>query len=160
MVYRSIKRFSYQNLYATIKRQAIKTDERALDKRARKNNDAISTPVLLTSESSVRVARAISCYAEKSDQLSLDAEDALLTEESTSGETTSQQVPSDPMFTLFMNLNKSLGAMADSMLSMNQSLKLLRSEPSDDDPDSKTSKTCSTDVMSASDGGQGNRSLL
>lgn len=98
--------------------------------------------------------------AEKSDQLSLDAEDALLTEESTSGETTSQQVPSDPMFTLFMNLNKSLGAMADSMLSMNQSLKLLRSEPSDDDPDSKTSKTCSTDVMSASDGGQGNRSLL
>ena len=91
---------------------------------------------------------------QKSDQLSLAAEEALLTEESTSRETTSQQVPSDPMFTLFTNLNKSLGAMADSMLSMNQSLKRLRSEPSDatdDDPASKKSKTCSTDVMSASE---------
>jgi len=58
--------------------------------------------------------------AEKADQLSLDAEDALLNDESTSSETTSRQDPSDSMFTMIANVNKSLGTMADSLLAMNQ----------------------------------------
>lgn len=51
--------------------------------------------------------------------------EVLLNEELTSCETTSWEVPSDPMFPLFANLNKALSAMAESMLAMNQLLKCL-----------------------------------
>ena len=81
----------------------------------------------------------------------LDALEALLNEESTSCETTSWEVPSDPMFPLSANLNKSLGAMAESMLAMNQLLKCLCSEPSNATDDDPACKTCSMDALSASE---------
>ena len=97
--------------------------------------------------------------AEKADQLSLDAEDALLNDESTSSETTSRQDPSDSMFTMIANVNKSLGTMADSLLAMNQWLYHLHSEPrktTDGELHCKKSKKSSTDVINASDNNDNN----
>ena len=94
----------------------------------------------------------------------LDVLEALLNEESTSCETTFWEVPSDPMFPLFANLDKSLGAMAESMLAMNQLLKCLCSEPSNATDDDPACKTCSMDAFSASEGDgedwQGHQRLL
>ena len=94
----------------------------------------------------------------------LDALEALLNKESTSYESTFWEVPSDPVFPLFANLNKSLGAMAESMLAMNQLLKCLCSKLSNATDDDPACKTCSMDALSASEGDgedwQGHQSLL
>ena len=56
------------------------------------------------------------------------------------------------MFSMLQNVNKTLGAMADSILNMNQSLKRLHPSNTDDQLDPKRRKYSSKDEMSASDG--------
>ena len=58
----------------------------------------------------------------------------------------------DPIYGIIDNVNKSLGAMADSLLAMNQSLKRLNSSDAHDQQKSKRRKNNSKDDMSASDG--------
>ena len=113
----------------------------------------------------VSVARAISCarnsravgrvsfkfvMANINDHtLSTELEDALLNEDPDKTRTTANQ---DPMFSMLQNINKTFGAMADSILNMNQSLKRLHPSNTDDRLDPKRQKHSSKDEMSASDG--------
>ena len=83
--------------------------------------------------------------------LSTEAEDALLNDDHDPKEklpTTSHQ---DPMFSMLQNVNKTVAAMADSILHMNQSLKRLHSSNTGDHLDPKRPKYSSKDDMSASD---------
>lgn len=79
--------------------------------------------------------------------LSTEAEDALLNNDQALS--TAHQ---DPMFNMLQKVNKILGAMADSILNMNQSLKRFHPSNRDDQPDPKRRKYNSKDEMSASDG--------
>ena len=79
--------------------------------------------------------------------LSTEAEDALDPKEKSP--TAARQ---DPMFSRLQDVNKSLGAMADSILNMNQSLKQLHSSNTDDQHDPKQRKHSSKYEMSASGG--------
>ena len=63
----------------------------------------------------------------------------------------------DAMFSVFQNVNKTLGAMADSYLNMNQSLKRLHPSNTDGQLDPKRRKYTSKDEMSASDGSDDDR---
>lgn len=91
--------------------------------------------------------------ADANDQtLSTEAEDALLNEDHDPKEKSPTDSRQDPMFSMLQNVNKSLGAMADSILNMNQSLKRLHSSNTDDQHDPKRRKHSSKDEMSASDG--------
>lgn len=81
--------------------------------------------------------------------LSTEAEDALLNDDQEKSPTAARE---DPMFSMLQDVSKSLGAMADSILNMNQSLKRLHSSNTDDQPDSKRRKHSSKDETSASDG--------
>ena len=58
----------------------------------------------------------------------------------------------DPMFSMLQNVNKTLGAMADSILNMNKSLKRLHPNNTDDQRDPKRRKYSYKDEMNASDG--------
>ena len=60
----------------------------------------------------------------------------------------------DPMFSMMQNVNRNLGAMADSMIAVQQSLKRLHSSHTDEQIDPKRHKHCSRDEMSASDGSE------
>lgn len=91
--------------------------------------------------------------ADANDQtLSTEAEHALLNEDHDPKEKSPTDSRQDPMFSMLQNVNKSLGAMADSILNMNQSLKRLHSSNTDDQHDPKRCKHSSKDEMSASDG--------
>ena len=79
--------------------------------------------------------------------LSTEAEDALDPKEMSP--TAARQ---DPMFSRLQDVNKSLGAMADSILNMNQSLKQLHSSNTDDQHDPERRKHSSKYEMSASGG--------
>ena len=81
--------------------------------------------------------------------LSTEAEDAFLNDDQEKSPTTARQ---DPMFSMLQDISKSLGAMADSILNMNQSLKRLHSSNTDDQADPKRRKHSSKDETSASDG--------
>ena len=62
--------------------------------------------------------------ADEHDQiLSTEAEDELLTVETVPKEKTPTDVHPDPMFSMMQNVNRNLGAMADSMIAVQQSLK-------------------------------------
>ena len=80
------------------------------------------------------------------------AEDALLDDDHDPKEQTPTTAHQDPMFSMLQNVNKTLGAMADSILNMNQSLKRLHPSNTDDQLDPKRRKYSSKDEMSASDG--------
>ena len=84
--------------------------------------------------------------------LSTEAEDALLNDDHDPKEKTSTTAHEDPMFSMIRNVNKTLGAMTDSMLAMNQSIKRLHSSNTDDQLDPKRRKHSFQDEMSASDG--------
>ena len=58
----------------------------------------------------------------------------------------------DPIYGMIDNVNKSLGAMADSLLAMNQSLKHLNSSDTHNQQNSKCRKNNTKEKMSASDG--------
>ena len=60
----------------------------------------------------------------------------------------------DPMFSMMQNVNRNLGAMADSMIAVQQSLKRLHSSHTDEQINPKRRKHCSRDEMSASDGSE------
>ena len=117
----------------------------------------------------VRVARGISCarnskvvghiflssliMANTNEQtLSTELEDALLNDEHDPKEKTPTTAHQNPMFSMLQNVNKTLGAMADSIINMNQSLKRLHHSNTDDQLDPKRRKYSSKDEMSASDG--------
>ena len=78
--------------------------------------------------------------------LSTEAEAALLNDDQEKSPTAARE---DPMFSMLQDVSKSLGAMADSILNMNQSLKRLHSS---NQPDPKRRKHSSKDETSASDG--------
>ena len=84
--------------------------------------------------------------------LSSELEDALLHDDHDPKEKTPTTARQDTMFSMFQNLNKTLEAMADSILNMNQSLKRLHPSNTEDQLDSKRRKYSAKDVMSASDG--------
>ena len=84
--------------------------------------------------------------------LSTEAEDALLNDDHDPKEQTPTTAHQDPMFSMLQNVNTTLGAMADSILNMNQSLKRLHPSNTDDQLDPKRRKYSSKDEMSASDG--------
>ena len=84
--------------------------------------------------------------------LSIEAEDALLNDDQDPREKTPTTVHQDPMFGMLQNVNKTLGAMADSILNMNQSLKRLHPSNTDDQLDPKRQKYSSKDEMSTSGG--------
>lgn len=84
--------------------------------------------------------------------LSIEAEDALLNDDQDPREKTPTTVHQDPMFGMLQNVNKTLGAMADSILNMNQSLKRLHPSNTDDQLDPKRRKYSSKDEMSTSGG--------
>lgn len=93
--------------------------------------------------------------ADEHDQiLSTEAEDELLTVETDPKEKTPTDVHPDPMFSMMQNVNRNLGAMADSMIAVQQSLKRLHSSHTDEQIDPKRRKHCSRDEMSASDGSE------
>ena len=93
--------------------------------------------------------------ADEHDQiLSTEAEDELLTVETDPKEKTPTDVHPDPMFSMMQNVNRNLGAMADSMIAVQQSLKRLHSRHTDEQIDPKQHKHCSRDKMSASDGSE------
>ena len=81
--------------------------------------------------------------------LSTEAEDALLNDDQEKSPTAARE---DPMFSMLQDVSKSLGAMADLILNMNQSLKRLHSSNTDDQPDPKRRKHSSQDETGASDG--------
>ena len=83
--------------------------------------------------------------------LSTEAEDALLYDDHDPKEKLPTTSHKDPMFSMLQNVNKTLGAMADSILHMNQSLKRLHPSDTDDHHDPKRRKYSSKDDMSASD---------
>ena len=80
--------------------------------------------------------------------LSTGAEEALFDDDRDLKEKTPATALQDPLFSMPQNVNKILGAMADSILNMNQSLKRLH--PSNVNP--KQRKHSFKDEMSASDG--------
>lgn len=84
--------------------------------------------------------------------LSPQAEEELLGDEEDPQRTDSTTGDQDPIYGMIENVNKSLGAMADSLLAMNQSLKRLNSSDTNDQQNSKRRKNNSKDEMSASDG--------
>ena len=84
--------------------------------------------------------------------LSTEADKALLNDDHDPKEKTPTTAHQDPMFSMLQNANKTLGAMADSILNMNQSLKRLHPSNTDDQLGPKWRKYSSKDEMSASDG--------
>ena len=84
--------------------------------------------------------------------LSPQAEEELLVDEEDPLRTDSTTGDQDPIYGMIENVNKSLGAMADSLLAMNQSLKRLNSSDTHDQQKSNRRKNNSKDDMSASDG--------
>jgi len=84
--------------------------------------------------------------------LSPQAEEELLGDEEDPQRTDSTTGDQDPIYGMIENVNKSLGAMADSLLTMNKSLKRLNSSDTNDQQNSKRRKNNSKDEMSASDG--------
>ena len=78
--------------------------------------------------------------------LSTEAEDALLNDDQDKSPSAARE---DPMFSMLQDVSKSLGAMADSILNMNQSLKRLHSSNTDDQPDPKRRKHSSKDDSDA-----------
>ena len=84
--------------------------------------------------------------------LSTEAEDSLLSDDHDSKEKTLTTAHQDPMFIMLQNVNKTLGAIADSILNMNQTPKQLHPSNTDDQLDPKRRKYSSKDEMSASDG--------
>ena len=84
--------------------------------------------------------------------LSTEAEDVLLNEDHDPKEKSPIASRQDPMFSMLQDVNKSLRAMADSILNMNQSLKRLQSSNTDNQHDPKRRKHSSKDEISASDG--------
>ena len=58
----------------------------------------------------------------------------------------------DPMFSMLQNVNKILGAMADSILNLNQSIKRLHPSNADDQFNPKRQEYSSKDEMSVFDG--------
>ena len=68
--------------------------------------------------------------------LSSELEDALLHDDHDPKEKTPTTAHQDTMFSMFQNVNKTLEAMADSILNMNQSLKRLHPSNTDDQLDS------------------------
>ena len=84
--------------------------------------------------------------------LSPQAEEELLGGEEDPKRTDSTTGDQDPIYGMIENVNKSLGAMADSLLAMNQSLNRLNSSDTHDQQKSKRRKKNSKDDMSASDG--------
>ena len=69
--------------------------------------------------------------------LSTELEDALLNDDHDPKEKTPTAAHQDPMFSMLQNVNKTLGAMADSILNRNQSLKRLHPSNTDDQLDPK-----------------------
>ena len=80
------------------------------------------------------------------------AEEELLGDEEDPQRTDSTTGDQDLIYGMIGNVNKSLGAMADSLLAMNQSLKRLNSSDTHDQQNSKRRKNNCKDEMSASDG--------
>ena len=89
--------------------------------------------------------------------LSTGAEDALLNDDHDLKEKTPTTAHQDLMFSMLHNVNKTFGAMADSILNMNQSLKRLHPSNTDDQLDPKQRKYSSKDEMSASYGSDEDR---
>ena len=83
--------------------------------------------------------------------LSKEAEENLLRDDSNPAETTVETNKRDPMFVTMQNVNKSLGAMADSLVAVKQSLKRLHSRDTDEELDPKRRKHGSKDDMSDSE---------
>ena len=81
--------------------------------------------------------------------LSTEAEDTLLNDDHDPKEKTPTTAHKDAMFSMLQNVNKTLGAMADSILNMNQSLKWLHPSYTDDQLDPKWRKYSSKEQMSA-----------
>ena len=82
---------------------------------------------------------------------SSQAEEELLGDEEDPQRTDSTTGDQDLIYGMIGNVNKSLGAMADSLLAMNQSLKRLNSSDTHDQQNSKRRKNNCKDEMSASD---------
>ena len=83
--------------------------------------------------------------------LSTELEDALLNNDHDPKEKTPTTAHQDPMFSMLQNVNKTLGAMADSILNMNQSLKQVHPSNTDDKLKTKWQKYSAKDDLSASD---------
>ena len=82
--------------------------------------------------------------------LSTELEDALLNDDHDPKEKTPTTAHQDPMFSMLQNVNKTLGAMADSIINMNhQALKRRHPSNTDDQLDPKRRKYSAKDVMSA-----------
>ena len=84
--------------------------------------------------------------------LSTEAEDALLNDDHDPEENTPTTAHQDPMFSTLQNNNKTLGAMADSILNMNQSLKRFHPRGNAIQFDPKRRKYSSKEEVIVSDG--------
>ena len=77
--------------------------------------------------------------------LSTEAEDALLNDDHDHKEKTPTTAHQDPIFSMLQTLKKTLGAMADSILNLNQLLKRLHPSNTNDQLDLKLRKYSSKD---------------
>ena len=84
--------------------------------------------------------------------LSTEAEEGLLNDDDDPKKKPRTMSCQDPMPSMLQNVNKTLGAMADSILNMNQSLKRLHSSTTDDEIDPKRCKHGSEEEIRPSDG--------